>query len=618
MKIAIIILVLILNSLTLKADNLPTCNWENKNGIPCINISKTNNTSKISEAGVVKTIISKQEIENLGITNIGEILKTISGMDVYRDGPSGQKTSIFTRGSESNHTLVLLNGIAINDQSVTNGLHDFGQDFVKTIEQIEVYKGSNGAHFGPSAIAGAVNFITAINYKNSFTIGGFDGRNNNLSGNYYKLTKNGWGLNIKSSGNQSDTDSAHAAGSENDDSNNVQLNLNAEKWINDNTKFKSTLLARKTRAKYDDMSNNGEAGYVSDNVMYALQTALEKVSNNKQDSFILHYHAYDRYYDDGGYDDYYDSESIVAKAERKVDNSEKLSFGFGSEYKYDWGSFDNAGASFTSSTKGHVKDLGIFANAGYKILDKSIFSFYGRVDDHLTAGRHDTYKINYTQEIDNFKFGLTHSTGLRNPTLYELYGSNNFGYKGNTSIKPEKSKTNEIFGIFNISSNLIFKSTAYRATIFDRLKSNSSFTATENKNIDLNQEGLESELILTGENQKISLFTNFSKSKQTSGAAQQRRPDVTYGSNYFKKFLNSPIGPFNLNLNYKFTGKHWDYKGGAVKVKSTNIVNMTAAKSLYGNTFNFSISNLLNERYERPITYRQDGRQFRLGFSRNF
>ena len=189
MKIVIIILVLILNSLTLKADNLPTCNWENKNGIPCINISKTNNTSKISEAGVVKTIISKQEIENLGITNIGEILKTISGMDVYRDGPSGQKTSIFTRGSESNHTLVLLNGIAINDQSVTNGLHDFGQDFVKTIEQIEVYKGSNGAHFGPSAIAGAVNFITAINYKNSFTIGGFDGRNNNLSGNYYKLTK---------------------------------------------------------------------------------------------------------------------------------------------------------------------------------------------------------------------------------------------------------------------------------------------------------------------------------------------------------------------------------------------------------------------------------------------
>ena len=57
----------------------------------------------------------------------------------------------FTRGSESNHTLVLLNGIAINDQSVTDGLHDFGQDFIQNIQQIEVYMGSNGSHFGLSA-----------------------------------------------------------------------------------------------------------------------------------------------------------------------------------------------------------------------------------------------------------------------------------------------------------------------------------------------------------------------------------------------------------------------------------------------------------------------------------
>ena len=46
-----------------------------------------------------------------------------------------------------------------------DGLHDFGQDFVQTIQQIEVYKGSNGVHFGPSAIAGAINFITDIDYK---------------------------------------------------------------------------------------------------------------------------------------------------------------------------------------------------------------------------------------------------------------------------------------------------------------------------------------------------------------------------------------------------------------------------------------------------------------------
>ena len=61
-------------------------------------------------------------------------MKLVNGIDIFQSGTKGQTTSIFTRGSESNHTLVLLNGIAINDQSVTDGLHDFGQDFIQNIQ----------------------------------------------------------------------------------------------------------------------------------------------------------------------------------------------------------------------------------------------------------------------------------------------------------------------------------------------------------------------------------------------------------------------------------------------------------------------------------------------------
>ena len=46
------------------------------------------------------------------------------------------------------------------------------------------------------------------------------------------------------------------------------------------------------------------------------------------------------------------------------------------------------------------------------------------------TGKNNTYKISYIQTIDDFKFGASQATGLRNPTLYELFGANNYGYKG--------------------------------------------------------------------------------------------------------------------------------------------------------------------------------------------
>ena len=180
---------------------LENCKWDNRAGIPCITVSKTPNTSLFNQDNVNKIVITKEDIINSGAVDTNDILKLVSGLDVFQSGQRGQQTSIFTRGSESNHTLVLLNGIAINDQSVTDGLHDFGQDFIQTIQQIEVFKGANGAHFGPSAIAGAINFVTDVDYTNSYSSSTilFQNllKNNSFDNNYTKITKNGWHLNLK-------------------------------------------------------------------------------------------------------------------------------------------------------------------------------------------------------------------------------------------------------------------------------------------------------------------------------------------------------------------------------------------------------------------------------------
>ena len=513
------------------------------------------------------------------------------------------------RGSESNHTLVMLNGIAINDQSATNGLHDFGQDFIQTIQQIEVYKGSNGAHFGPDAIGGAVNFITDVDYTNSYSVNGFNLKNNSTNYNATKITDSGWHLNFKGAANQSKTDSAIAKGNESDGTKNYQVNLNGKKWLNDNLKFKSTLYYRDTKSAYDSSATKEES-VTSDNKMYAFQTGIERKTENSFDNLIFHYHNYDRkYYVQGKKDTYY-SESLVAKAEREVVFGSKLSFGLGSEYKYDWGHYLTK--TFASQTRGHLSNFGIFGNAGYKFNENQILSLHGRNDDHKETGGNKTYKVNFTQFLGPFKLVATHSTGLKNASLYELYG--NIGQK---NINPEKSETNELYAEYNFSENIKFSSTAYRTRMKDRIKIKSDWSAYENKIPDTTQEGLESEITFLGKDQYISIISHFAKSRTDTGGPNSRRPDLSYGVDYSKKFNLSGYGQFDLNLNHRYIGDHIDWTGSKNEfVKSVDLVDMSIRKNWYGNIISFNFTNLFNERYEKPATYSQDGRMLSIGFKK--
>ena len=605
------LLLLFLLAFNFEVQALERCEWDNRKGKPCLTISKTPNTSIYNAQGVNKKVFNKQQILESGATTALELLKKVSGLDYYQTGQKGQQAAIFMRGSESNHTLVMLNGIAINDQSATNGLHDFGQDFVQTIQQIEIYKGSNGSHFGPDAIGGAINFVTDVDYTNSFSLNGFNLKNNSTNYNTTKITDSGWHLNFNGAANQSKTDSAIAKGTESDGSKNYQINLNGNKWLNDNFKLKSTFYYRDTKSAYDKSATQ-EGSVTSDNKMYAFQTGIERKTKNSLDNLIFHYHNYDRkYYVQGKKDKYY-SESLVVKAERDVVFDNKLSYGFGSEYKYDWGHYQTT--TFSSHTRGHLSNLGIFANAGYQFNKNQVLSLHARNDDHKETGGNKTYKINFTQLFGNLKIGATHSTGLKNASLYELYG--NIGQK---NINPEKSDTNELIGEYNFSENIKLSSTAYRTRMKDRIKINSSWNAYENKVPDTTQEGLESELNFLGDNQKISFISHFAKSRTASGGPNSRRPDLSYGVDFTKQINSSEYGLFDLNLSHRYIGDHIDWTGSEnAFVKSVDLIDFSIRKNWYGNIISLNFTNLLNERYEKPATYSQNGRAISFGFRREY
>ena len=84
--------------------------------------------------------------------------------------------------------------------------------------------------------------------------------------------------------------------------------------------------------------------------------------------------------------------------------------------------------------------------------------------------------------------------GLRNPTLYEMFGSDNFGYSGNRNLKPEKSNTFEIYSKINFNENVNLSLRAFKSNIKNNIEYLNNKYQNDNDNIDLNQSGLNNQL----------------------------------------------------------------------------------------------------------------------------
>ena len=159
------------------------CAWDNFQ-VPCVEIvGNISNSSEFSKAGINKKVITRKQIEQIGAIDLVDILKTIPDINITQSGPKGQQASMFMRGTNSNHTLVMINGIPINDQSTTQGLHDFGVDFIQTIQKIEIYPGSSASQFGTNAIGGAVNIVMSGNLKDNYKLSFDKNINYEFSGN---------------------------------------------------------------------------------------------------------------------------------------------------------------------------------------------------------------------------------------------------------------------------------------------------------------------------------------------------------------------------------------------------------------------------------------------------
>lgn len=522
------------------------CKWNDT--IPCTTIypKYTNNSNALGDKITPTKTITKAEIQKYNLIDLPKVLNYVQGLDITQSGPTGQQSSVFMRGTNSNHTLVLLNGIPINDLSTPTGAHDVGQDFMFNVVQIDVYKGSTGAHWGADAVGGAINFRTTVDYDKNLNVSG-NGNDKTINGNYYTRIKD-FDISVSAGQHKSENVSALSGADEKDGTNNKTIGINVSRWY-DLLHWRTTWFARNTFSDIDGHSVSIQDGKWADNTFYALQTGLDY----KNSSLTFHTHEYDRDYDDS----HYDSENYTIRGTQQYDN-----FGFGFDYKHN----ESYGKSQWSENTGYGHNLGYFYNLSY-----NIFSYHHRFDEE-----HETYKLGFFKEIND---------------EYSISGSTSTSYKDKTQYTAIE---------YGESQELTFTKNNFATTIF------------KNDIGDLNTDGIE--LSYGQENFKVFASHLNSKKKEV---VQLRRPSYSLGFMHNYDFDND----FSLTTNYKYKGKHLDVHNSnysTISMPETHLLDLNLGYNYHGIQFGISLLNVLDEDYESPHGFSQEGRKFTLGFKKSF
>lgn len=123
-------------------------------------VTATRSPQPLDETGSSVSVISGADLATQQILVLSDALAQVPGLAVTRSGAPGQDTSVFIRGADPGETVVLIDGVRINDPSTTDGEAVLGDLFVNDIQRIEVLRGPQSTLYGSDAMGGVVNIIT--------------------------------------------------------------------------------------------------------------------------------------------------------------------------------------------------------------------------------------------------------------------------------------------------------------------------------------------------------------------------------------------------------------------------------------------------------------------------
>jgi vitamin B12 transporter len=565
--------------------------------LPDVVVTATRVPTAVQDIPAGVSVITRQDIETNGYNTLAQALSSVPGVRVSPSGGEGGQASVFIRGTNSNHVLVLRDGMPINDPAEATGAFNFGVDTLSDVERIEVIRGPMAALYGSGAIGGVINLISRRGTEPGVHVLG------DLSGGYPALIRGSavasgvegpldYALSLESQSQRGydavpERMSVHTGTPQGFRDRIATINLGYTPV--EGTRLSLFFRARQALFGFNELgfpifdadnssgtasSMLGRIGLSSKLFGGSLETGLFvgrlqddrkylepfNINDPNQATVDDRYHAYRtdiQWNNTVHLNDFFESSVLSASA---------LTFGY--EHVDDHAKVRVNTSSF-GLPFGQNADASMITDAGYVGLQTTLWqrlTLTGQVrQDWVGPNAPTTWRIGGVVDVPEVltHFKAAYGTAFRAPSLFDRFGVDSFGYVGNPNLKPERAQGWEAgfttdLPVLGRPDFVSFGATYFNQRVRDLITTVFSATASTATNIgSAHIQGVETELTLRPA-QWLTLraaWTFTDAQDADDGSRLLRRPQNTGSVNA----TITPLPGLSIAPELLYTGTFRDY-----------------------------------------------------------
>jgi len=392
------------------------------------------------------TVITGDELRERQVRFVVDALRAVPGVAVSRSGGEGGLTSVRIRGGEADHTMVLLDGMEINDPVA--GGYDFANLMVDDIERIEIVRGPQSVLYGGDAAAGVIQIVSRRGRKGLSGSGRFENGSNNTNGGWGTLAggteRTRFSLSGHSYATRGISHSDRDRGNHDEDEfRDWSTGGTFDLFPTDEVDLGGSFRWTGSRIDFDgfpppdfvlgDEDNRTQLDQFFGNGFVKLRLWEDRV----RPQLLIAYTDTDRdNYDRGAPGNPKTSSSdgervqIDFQTEVEIDEGTRLVFGVDSKRE----------RAETDSVDDDVWMAGYFGDAQYAWANRLFLTAGARIDDHQEFGTQDSYRFTGAYQLaSTTRLMATWGTGFRAPSLIDLYFDDPT-FIGNPDLDPESTR----------------------------------------------------------------------------------------------------------------------------------------------------------------------------------